>query len=80
MEEPIKKSTYTPSQKLRIYKWRIENKESHKRVNRKGNATYYEKNREKVIKAVLDRRRKQRETENLGKIECSDSVNTPPIK
>ncbi len=72
-EEPIiKKSTYTPTQKLRIYKWRIENKELHKLINRRGNATYYEKNREKVIKAVLDRRRRKKEMETLGEIEGSD--------
>ena len=77
MEEPaiIKKSTYTPTQKLCIYKWRLENPESHKRINRKGNATYYAKNRDKVIQAVLERRKRKRAAiESLGTIEASDSV------
>jgi len=77
MEEPavIKKTTYTPSQKLCIYKWRLENPELHKRINRKGNATFYAKNREKVIQAVLERRkRKLTAIESLGSTEASNSV------
>ena len=69
-----KKSTYTPGQKICIYRWRIENPESHKRINRKGNATYYAKNREKVIQAVLERRKRKRTAESLGTTEASDSV------
>jgi hypothetical protein len=75
-----KKSKYTPTQKLCIYRWRFENPESHKRINRKGNATYYAKNRQKVIQAVLERRKRKRDTiaagpsDTLGKFEASDSV------